>query len=91
MQFFSFDDRKAMNIACNEYKSHKTSNKDFSQNSQEGIKAKAFIDLPSSETENPNEINSLASTKRTANLTEKCTFQELPSGLLMAMILTNSR
>jgi hypothetical protein len=39
MQFFSFDDRKAMNIACNEYKSHKTSNKDFSQNSQEGIKA----------------------------------------------------
>jgi hypothetical protein len=57
----------------------KTSNKDFSK--IQDSKAKAFIDLPSSETENLNEINSLASTKRTANLTEKCTFQELPSGL----------
>jgi hypothetical protein len=82
MQFLVFDDRKAMNIACNEYKkSQKQAIKISPQNSQEGIKAKAFIDLPSSETENPNEINSLASTKRTANLTEKCTFQELPSGL----------
>jgi hypothetical protein len=32
-----------MNIACNEYKSHKTSNKDFSQNSQEGFKTKHLL------------------------------------------------
>jgi hypothetical protein len=37
----------------------KTSNKDFSQIRKKDSKAKAFIDLPSSETENPDKLTVL--------------------------------